>query len=552
MVSWNLINEPRDESVARASQLKTSGSRGDFFIRSVEGAGNLGLTVLVEVNGNSRRLENFLVEQIGGGLYRLRKSNATFSSIDDLVTYYSTEQFPPIPVQLNTNEFDQFKLKSAMKSDSSFEEYGFPDAQLPTFAETTNYNSPGLQDLRNLSKMQSTSSFQQSPPPSSMDKTKIELLRKQAEVMSAKRLAAEHNVRMLMEHAAGAERLTPYQVKANHEHDTAKRMEVEMAQMKNQGLLAGWQAQMEQIDDLRSSGARPKSTVSDISTKGRVKDLDASVQKLYSEIGLMNENFAHQVKQVEEEEANIRSEEKRLLVLNGVVSMVKEMVYKSIDTAVNQGEILVMQRTMEEMTEKLEVQQLQHEQALKDKDFELQEQENLYEETMLEKQDHEERLTQIATAMSPLASLLGGVPTDPIYGMNGRQARGSGYGANYTPVATGQPAFNSPNKTYGVPVAPPRSTFSPPAAKRFGSQNFSPTYERIPGEDYNHNGGKSSGWNRPGPTLPPRRSITEDKPTTFSIVKFKKPTLLGDNSGASGGADSQCSFLGNCQCPSCR
>eukprot|EP00040_Diaphanoeca_grandis_P043664 m.9915 g.9915 ORF g.9915 m.9915 type:complete len:595 (-) comp8008_c0_seq1:128-1912(-) len=594
MGSWNLISAPRDAAVQRASQLKESGSRGDFFIRSVEGpSGNLGLTVLVEVVGTSRRLENFLVERIEGGLYRLRKSNATFSSIDDLVTYYSTEQFPPIPVKLNTNEFDQFKLNSTIRSELP-KFAGLDDDEDTTFGfddEIMRGNNIGLP--RDLDTLRRHAQLQQGHTPRGnhtnvMDRTKIELLRKQAEVMSAKRLAAEHNVRMLMEHAAGGGRLSANQVKANHEHETSKRMEAEMAQMQNQGLLAGWQAQMAHIDQLRSS--RPMSTVSDTTRvpKGTVRELDASVQKLYSEIGAMNESFSKQVQKVEEEEKKILEEEGRLAVLNGIVSMVKDVIYGAADEAVTVGEITILQRNMTAMQAQMQqsVEQLQltieqqkqeHETELTQKENQLRAKDDLYEQTVYEKQETEERLSQIATAMSPLASLLGGVPIDPVYGMAGRQARGSGYGANFQPVASGQhqtfgspnKTYGSPNKTYGAASSPHNNNFSPPPqARRFettyGSANppsnyqmGNSTYERIPGEaPY----GGGSNWKNParvgggfspqGPALPPRRAGL-DEPTTFSVVKFKKPVQRGQG-GDAGSGNSQCTFLGNCQCDNCR
>ena len=65
--------------------------------------------------------------------------------------------------------------------------------------------------------------------------TKIELMRKQAEVLAAKRKAAELNVKLLSEHAAMHGSGSARSTREREEAATQSRMEEEMASMKNQG-----------------------------------------------------------------------------------------------------------------------------------------------------------------------------------------------------------------------------------------------------------------------------------------------------------------------------
>lgn len=252
VASWDLTAATRDQCARRALQMKTEGKVGDFFIRSKPKSGpkgSYGLTVRIEDRGRKPSLGNFLVEG-KNGVFQVRGGDTPFATLDDLVTYYSFQPRIPVGVQLNNDDLYDDGLGLGLDddpNDDNNETYGLIDELPPS-----NQHSP-------LAPLSPDPHLNQSRAPAAVPSqdlahvSKIELLRKQAEVLAAKRKAAELNVQLLSDHGSGGGGggHTGHAVRADHGALARQEMEREMAEMKNRGLLAGWYKQLEDIDKIR-------------------------------------------------------------------------------------------------------------------------------------------------------------------------------------------------------------------------------------------------------------------------------------------------------------
>lgn len=186
--------------------MKDVGQVGDFFIRGKPKSGppgSYGMTVRVQNKGRKPALGNFLIESRNTG-FQIRGGSTPFSTLDDLVTYYSFQAREPIGVQLNNDDLYDDGLGLGLDDDDE-ENYGFSDEAADTFA---------------LDEPLSPISNRSIPTPDLSRVTKVELLRKQAEVLAAKRKAAELNVKLLTQHSSSNV------ADANHEPLTRLRMKV--------------------------------------------------------------------------------------------------------------------------------------------------------------------------------------------------------------------------------------------------------------------------------------------------------------------------------------
>lgn len=561
-----MINETREACKARAGELTASGRSGDFFIRggvSSGPPGSLGLSLVVGVG----KLENFLIEKTSAGLYQLRQSSATFSSVDDLVVYFSLQQRPPLPVKLNGIEGIDgpgTALYESIDDEDDDVNFGFAGLDLEDEFDvaggSTSINPRGLSGLQKRVAPGGASAF---------SVKKIELMRKQAEVLAAKRRAAELNVKLLSQSGNGPRE--EVSAREREEAETSIRMQQEMANMKNQGLLASWQAQMQQVDQLRSRTRTSAASIKPFDgPDGRsgadyvsppASEVDGSVHKLYEEIGAYTKSFANKVAEVTAEEKAIQMEEHRILVLDGIVQSVQQTIHHCIDIATVTGELTITKRNAIEekrrMAAELEEQRTAFQTQLQAQQRKLQEQERVYAETNAALNDRQQRLSMVAEVMG-LAPKAAGGRASTSYGYSAysggsvvasKPPRGSGAGTSY------QPSPAAPRSSTSASGQSWRSGQTVVSATRLPTARPPSVYERIPGDpDSDDDQPLTTSWrNTNKPTRKPFGAPKEqEQEPAFGIVKFKPPVQRDVSSTRATSQDVECTFLGNCTCRNCQ
>lgn len=537
-MSWNLIGQPREVCKSRASDLLASGQVGDFFVRSGVSSGPPGSLGLSLVTG-PKKLENFLIEKTYDGLYRLRQSTASFSSADDLVVYFSLEQHAPLPVKLNGLSGADGPLYEQVEADDD-EDTKFGFGQL----EDDEFNAPPRLTQSALAGFSPPLSPNIGLKPSGASLAKLDVMRKQTEVLAAKRRAAEQNLRALMEKSKMSTR-------ERVEQETARKMEEEMAAMKNQGLLSSWKAQLEEVDRHRS--------------KGRSEVSDNKSETMFGEISQYENSFANKMAEVSQEEQEIAQEEARLLTLDSVVVMLKDTLYSCADVAVMTGEHNIEKRRLESelatererMSRELEAQR----KKIAAQEAKIQETESIYAQTHAELQNQQERLSMVAQVMGFTPN---NTPRSPTYGRpsyNAMPARGSGSGSSYQP-SPARPRGSVPQAVPASPSGgwrPSASNINSPAngySSFGGAPMRSSVYERIPGDPDSDDDGAAvptTSW-RNSSGASKRNSFERQQPEpvpNLSVVKFKKP-VQRDFPDHQNEQVQECTFLGNCTCPNCR
>eukprot|EP00035_Acanthoeca_spectabilis_P023635 m.450266 g.450266 ORF g.450266 m.450266 type:complete len:583 (+) comp19954_c0_seq1:39-1787(+) len=582
MAHWDMTKASRAEHQARAAELKASGRPGDFFIRGRPKSGpanSLGLTICTG-GTHKEALANFLIEQSNAG-FQVRGGDALFRSLADLVTYYALSPKAPLNIKLAEPEAtNEYYLNNQL--DDEDENYGFADE-----------DDLGLGRLGN-GALGAVPTFQTGPavrhtaprgppakiPAPSVDMaslSKIEMLRKQAEILAAKRRAAEMNVRMLSDN--GPPGVVNPQVRREEEAASRERMEAEMLEMRNAGALAAWQTQIEEIDRLR---ARTRATAQRQTQPQQPAGLpprtnvDGSVHRLYEEVGLYSNSFAAKVKQVEAAEAQLKAEEERMATLAAVSELVRVTLDRLIEGAVTQVEVSRQEHEAQSVEEK-------------------------YRETQRLAEERNAQLNEVAQAFARASSVLGGAASSVLgHGAGGPPPQQQQlYHHHHTAGAAAAPNGFAPYATYATPAVPPSRGAGPqggvyntlpgvadprlyetPAVPQYGggggggngtaasasaaNASLQALAQRASSWQRTQNAGSegsdddeaqpavTSTWRSPGASRrPPAQQPPPETFATFSIVKRKPPPGREANVGGVE-EEQQCSYLGNCTCPRCR
>jgi len=454
-MSWNLINASKQQVIASAKTLQAAGQPGDFIIRagvSAEVAGALGIT-LVSSRG---KLLNYLIDPTRTRELQVRGSDASFRTAEALVEYYAERKRHPLPVQLNVDAGQEETFGFGSDSDDSAVKYD--DANVPTSPVYGSIAAAG------------------GPP----DALTINMLRKQAELLAARRRAAEVNVKLLAAQNIGVG--SPQQQRklqqfngggggggfsgdgggggsgsayntlsragmsqsqlSNMQSESRAQAEVQMADMQNAGLLAGWKAQLAELDRLRSLSPEGGQLMEQIEQQRRERILkieamkgrssgaaaaspggggsaaaggganggysgagsmsavaDPSVSRLYDDIGVYTTRAkaareAEVVIEKEEsvllaEEMQLREEELKLqresMIVANIAKDIQELIFGIADE-------IVMSRTIEDDRAQERAKQADLEGRLA--------------EAESDRQDKERRLHEIGSMMRPLAGIL--------------------------------------------------------------------------------------------------------------------------------------------------
>lgn len=538
--SWDLTAASREDHKARANELKRGGVPGDFFIRGRPKSGpanSLGMTVRIS-SGTSNVLSNFLIERKPAG-FQIRGSELSFPSLADLVGYHALAPKPPINIKLNTDDFHDDGLGFGLDElEDEDENYGFSGGDIEGGMSFPQANSAGLKPPSHIP----------APEVDMASLSKIEMLRKQAEVLAAKRKAAEMNVQMLSAH--NSTKASSIDLREEEERATRERMEAEMLEMRNAGALAAWQKQLEEIDALRS---RTRATAerqigSDSEGLPPRTNVDRSVHRLYEEVGLYSNSFAAKVKQVEEAESQLKHEEERVATKTAVIELIDLTLSKCIEAAVFEVEL---------------AQQVQERAKI----------EAAYEETVQLAEDRDNRLNEVASVMAGevsqvLARVQSAIGSDQYTGTKENQfshnarSRGSASSvqqerrtsfldASRTSGPYGfadSTTISSPRNT--GPTSPGQTKENPLKTLTARANAWKPRGSSV-NEDIHETPARDS-WKQNSSGSGRRSSVAPTpQPTGFSIVKFKKPNIR-DADGFGGTLDEECTYLGNCTCPKCR
>lgn len=428
MASWDLTTAPRGAVVAKAKELKNSGRPGDFFIRgSVKHAqsGAFGLTVKLPaaMDHNQRdadTLANYLIEKGAGGL-TVRGSEVSFPSLRELVEYFGQAKRYPLTVRLTlpgalpdaSAEIGQAAATMAGLGSSFPVSPGIPHSPSGVGGAGLDYlyddafnfelddeafgfgfgaaSSPGPYDQVRGSGVYSGINSGVGGG-NGGDALQVDLLRKQAEVVAARRRAAELNVKLLLEHEHELDGSTVGQTEAARwkiEEETRLKMKSQMADMKNKGLLAGWMAQMEEVDQLRGTAPR---AARDGAGRPDLTPGQPSVQKMYDDIG----NYNDKLRMLKEEERDLEEAEAKFAMSLAISSDVELLIKSLADKAVGIGEFNAVDARL----------------MLKDAELSMKEEEANAaaaeaEEQARYAQEQEARINEISAAMRPLAQLFG-------------------------------------------------------------------------------------------------------------------------------------------------
>lgn len=404
-MEWDLRKASKDAVMQAAKRLNASKVPGTFIVRANVNNGlpsALGLTAITK----QRKLANYLIEK-KSGKFVMRGSQASFPSLYELVDYYSRRAHPPLDVQL------------VLTNDSEDEEFGFSEdeTELEHRVDTPlTRRPPGGQDINEL------------------DALNISMLKKKAELIAAKRRAAELNVQILMKQQASSSNnsahgdnesslLSPEQ-STRAQSDTRAQAQAEKSMEQSSEALENWKAQLIALDRMRQTappGGGKQGVLDTINDRRRERFAQSEA---YTE-------RARQAKQNEvilnEEEAQLLAEENELteelnrltkesLVLQAVEVDVKQMLLGAVGTAVMHVEVMRL-----EQERKAEVDRLAAEKAAAVEKVEQEKEETVrqlaQERAMLEQQlalteadreQKERRLNEISNVMRPLAGILGG------------------------------------------------------------------------------------------------------------------------------------------------
>ena len=385
----------------------------------------------------------------------------------------------------------------------------------------------------------------QQPAGAGVDAMTINMLRKKAELVAARRRAAELNVKLLAsQNPGGGGRNTPGQraeainrlavsqaalggavdlsQRDAHQMETRVQAEAQMAEMQNTGLLAGWKAQLQELDRLRMLSPEGSHLMDKIEQQRRERLLkieayksrqmqelgrpyedqeasgvpmaggvtDPTVSRLYDDIGVYTDRAAKARQSeltLEKEEARLladelalREEESRMkeeaIVTASVAADIKRMILTLADKIVTRHEVAVAERETSI--------------ALANADADRRELENQLSGALAEKNEKERRLAEISNVMRPIAGLLGGgapsvYQSQPATNYSSANNNYSSYAPTY---ASQNPYQSSQAPRANYEMAAPRGQAPPWQAPAPQSSNFGANQDpaRQDGQWWNH------------------------------------------------------------------
>ena len=505
-------------------------------------------------------IANYLIEKAGGKL-QLKGSPVSFDSLDGLVAYFAQAARYPLSVKLSgggggggvpeamygeLGGMGGLGLDVSSGLDYLYDDTFNFDGAVPPGEEV--YGGFGGADAPISPQSMRTTADAVSPE-------QVEALQREAELVAARRKAAELNVRLLLEHEAAAGHDgrgadgEDQASRASIEAETRQRMAEQMSEMQNKSLLAGWVAQMEEIDKLR--GADP----SQWPPASQSGNSESRARVLYEEIGQYN----GRLEQLKGEERTLADAEAAFHASQAVMRDMRDLIFGIADRVVQEHE---WESNMEEL-DQLRVFAKQQE--------------------------------VVADALRPLAALFGGsvgtmLHNSAAYAQStalasqGKETQWWKFGKKSSKKdaelvqqgASMVQQLAAGTASAGLFAPPPPS--AAPAAPRAKRLSF--TSDPAPAAPYSSRGAvsprgsmRTDGGGSAGAVAPPpadgkpawmamasERKRWErkpapppvaDAPAPFEIVKFKRPAEKPAAGGPGAATEIPCSFLGNCQCPKC-